>query len=391
MQTPNYDDNSIVNLMSSILAHFEIESPYKPLKILNPNEFDENETIILMVIDGLGYNFLQKNGNNRENPSFLFKNLKGKITSVFPTTTAAAMTSFYSGLAPQNHAVPAWFSYLKEIGMVSTILPFKTRGFDFSFEKNNIFPSDIFSFKSLFSNIKYDYYSIIPKNLKGSAYSNFVLEGSKQIGFKNLNDFFKKISKAALAKSTKSKKYIIAYWPEFDAISHKKGVQSRVAFDHFREIDKRISIFTSKMKEKSLKFRLIITADHGLIDTIPEHTIWLKNHPKLKETLILPICGEPRAPFFYVRPSKIEDFENYVNSKLNHAGDLKKGEKLILDHLFGLNECNSQIFERVGDYVLLMKENYIFRDQLIGENRHELIGNHGGLSDDELFVPLIVI
>ena len=54
-------------------------------------------------------------------------------------------------------------------------------------------------------------------------------------------------------------------------------------------------------------------------------------------------------------------------------------------------EPNSQLFNRIGDYILIMKENYVFRDELISETRHELIGNHGALSDDELFVPLIII
>jgi len=117
----------------------------------------------------------------------------------------------------------------------------------------------------------------------------------------------------------------------------------------------------------------------------------LKDHPKLNETLTIPVCGEPRAPFFYVRPSKTSEFENYIKNHLNHAGKLIKGETLIKENYYGLFEPNKRLFDRTGDYILLMKKNYVFRDKLIGEARHELIGNHGGLSDDELFVPLIII
>lgn len=388
MHIPDYKDNSIVNLMSTILTHFEVESPYPNLKIFQPNELADDETIVLLIIDGLGYNFLTEKGRD----SFLFENLKGKITSVFPTTTAAAMTTFYSGLAPQNHGVPAWFTYLREIGMVSVILPFKTRGFrNFDYEKNKIKPSDIFSFKSLFQHLRYDYYSILPKAIKDSAYSNYVMESSMQIGYGNLDDFLKKILSIVHRKSENQKKYILAYWPKFDAISHESGIQSQAAIHHFRELDKKIASFSSKLKNKDSKIRLIITADHGLIDTTPEHTIWLEDHPKLYGTLTIPVCGEPRAPFFYVRPSKVTDFENYIRNHLNHIGELMKGETLIKENYFGLYEPNNQLFNRIGDYVLLMKDNYILRDHLIGETRHELIGNHGGLSEDELFVPLIII
>ena len=387
VQMPNYNENSIVNLMSSILAHYDVKSPYSNLKIFDPNELADDETVILLIIDGLGYNFLSNNGRE----SFLFKNLKGKMSTVFPTTTSAAMTTFYSGLAPQNHAIPAWFTYLKELGMISVIMPFGMRGYSLHLEKNNIHFSDICSFKKFFAHLKYDYFSILPKEYKGSAYSNFILEGSSQIGYENLDDLLEKILSTASRTSGTKKKYISAYWPRFDTISHNNGIQSQAAINHFRELDKKIAKFSLKLKEKDSKFRLLITADHGLIDTTPEHTIWLKDHPKLYETLTMPVCGETRAPFFYVRPSKVTDFENYIKNHLNHAGELIKGEALIKKQYFGLFEPNKQLFNRIGDYILLMKDNYIFRDQLIGETRHELVGNHGGLSSDELYVPLIII
>ncbi|MHA1561411.1 MAG: alkaline phosphatase family protein, partial [Promethearchaeota archaeon] len=252
---------------------------------------------------------------------------------------------------------PAWFTYLREIGMVSVILPFKTRGFrNFDYEKNNIKPSDIFLFKSLFQHLRHDYYSILPKAIKGSAYSNYVMEGSTQIGYEDLDDFLEKILSTALPKSDKKKKYIVAYWPKFDGISHDEGIQSQSALDHFRGLDKKLGSFSSKLKNKDSKIRLIIT-----------------------------------APFFYVRPSKVTDFENYIRTHLNHAGELIKGETLIKENYYGLYEPNKRLFDRTGDYILLMKDNYILRDQLIGEIRHELVGNHGGLSIDELYVPLIII
>ena len=71
MQVPEYNDNSIVNLMSTILTHFEVDSPYSNLKIFPPNELVDDETIVLLIIDGLGYNFLNEHGRD----SFLYKNL----------------------------------------------------------------------------------------------------------------------------------------------------------------------------------------------------------------------------------------------------------------------------------------------------------------------------
>ena len=99
MQTkPDYSNN-IVNLMSSIGEASGVSSPYAPLDSLE--SLRESKNIVLMIVDGLGYNYLQKYGRG----TTLQKNLKGSITSVFPPSTGSAITSFLSGLPPQQHGV----------------------------------------------------------------------------------------------------------------------------------------------------------------------------------------------------------------------------------------------------------------------------------------------
>ena len=56
--------------------------------------------------------------------SALLSQLGGSAdTAANPPTTSAAITTFATGLAPQQHAVTGWFMHLKELGAVSTILP----------------------------------------------------------------------------------------------------------------------------------------------------------------------------------------------------------------------------------------------------------------------------
>ncbi|HLD61630.1 MAG TPA: alkaline phosphatase family protein [Patescibacteria group bacterium] len=96
MNKPNYKNGSIVNLMASIKKAFGGKSAYEPLKNFDISSVYKN--IVLIVIDGLGYEYLIKHGKD----SFLYKNLKGKMTSVFPATTASAMTTYSTGLAPST-------------------------------------------------------------------------------------------------------------------------------------------------------------------------------------------------------------------------------------------------------------------------------------------------
>jgi len=173
-------------------------------------------------------------------------------------------------------------------------------------------------------------------------------------------------------------------------LCHEKGTDSREAKKHFNKLDKKMEFLCKSLKDK--KTAIIISADHGLIDTKEkDRIIELKNYPEFLETLALPLSGEPRVAYCYVRPHKIKQFKNYVNTNFKKYCELHKSEDLIKDNCFGLFAPNKKLKDRVGDYVLIMKENYIMKDLVLGEEQQIFIGNHGGVSKEEMFVPLIVV
>ena len=67
-----------------------------------------------------------------------------------------------------------------------------------------------------------------------------------------------------------------------------------------------------------------------------------------------------------------------------------KMQDLIDMGIFGLFEEHPRFKYRVPDYILVMKENYKITDKMLKEVRFRLKAVHGGLSDDELYVPLII-
>lgn len=387
---PNYNDNSIVNLMSSILKKFGGKSIYSPLKILDQSELSDVNNIVLLVFDGLGYNFLEKHGTH----TFMFKNLKGKITSVFPTTTASAMSCFYTGLAPQNHGVPAWYTYLKELGLISTILPMTIRGLDTPIINNNFKPEQLLEVDSLFDIFSIKRIQVLPEEFHNSPYNVIHQGGSTGVRYyKSLQGFFQKILDTLKEKSN-SPRFILGYWPLIDGLSHVYGTDSDQTLRHLEDLDNSFQKFIDNLKKNDNDdVRVIVTADHGLTNTIPEHNYYLKNHPILQETLTLPLSGEARTPFFYVRPSKVEQFENYIENNLSHAGVLHKSQDLINKGYFGKGTPHPRLFDRIGDYIFIMGDDYTLRDQLFSEEKNKAahVANHGSLSDEELYVPLILI
>ncbi|KPJ90749.1 MAG: hypothetical protein AMJ53_12995, partial [Gammaproteobacteria bacterium SG8_11] len=112
MNKPNYQDGSIVNLMSTVCAACDATiSPYNPHPDLSIAELKEAKNIIVLLIDGLGYHYIKRYGAG----STIEKFLKTSMTSVFPTTTSSAITTFATALAPMQHAVTGWFMHFKEL------------------------------------------------------------------------------------------------------------------------------------------------------------------------------------------------------------------------------------------------------------------------------------
>jgi hypothetical protein len=381
MHLPDYKGGSIVNLMSSIGNSLGAKMPYQELRILPSNELRNSKNVVLMVIDGLGFEYLM-----RKQGSFLKDNVRGRITSVFPPTTAAGVGTFLTGVAAQQHALTGWFMFLKEIGILAKILPFTPRIGGASFDKQGIKMEDILGQEAFTNKINAKSIVINPKMLMNSAFNETISKKSKREFYSNFDSFINQIRKAINSKG--KRKYIYAYWPDIDTFSHEFGVGSSKHEKHFKEIDKKIKKFIEKTKGTNTT--LIITADHGLTNTAKDKVILLKDHPRLLECLIMPRSGEGRLAYFYVHPAKARQFEWYVKTHLGKYCWMYKSEELIKKNVFGLGVPNKKLFDRVGDYILVMKENYILKDVLLGEHENKNIGHHGGVSKEEMYVPLIV-
>ena len=378
MDLPNYKDGSIVNLMSSILNSYGAESGYGELKFLPSSDLKSKKNIVLIVLDGLGYNYLMSH------KSYLAEHVKGRITSVFPPTTASAITSFFTGLSPKEHGVTSWFMNLSEIGVVGAPLRFSTRAGKINLDGCGLDLKDILNLEPVFKNMPVASYQVIKSGLEKSQYTiNF--KSKKIFGEKKIKSFFSRINSIV---SKNEKKFVYAYWPDFDSNSHRFGINS---FETEKCYDEIVENFKKFMKKINLsETTVIVTADHGLIDSAKDEFIDVNSHPVMKECLTIPMCGEMRAGYFYVHPRKAKKFVSYVKKNLNKYCDIYTGRELIDKGYYGLFDENPKLEGRIGDYVLIMKKNYLICDTLNEEESNRShIGHHGGISPDEMYVPFI--
>jgi hypothetical protein len=379
---PDYASGNICNLMNSLVTAMGGSGAGTVLSALAPDTISRYRNVLLLIVDGMGHEFVK-----RFPGSYIASHINTPLTTVFPTTTATAISTYMSGLPPQQHGMTGWFTYLRALGSVAAVLPFRPRHGGRSFADSGIDINEIFTWQSVFDRIKRPGFALLPDYIVDSAYSRKGCGSARRVGYESLNGLFDSVGK--VVKGGSGEKYIYAYWPGLDAMAHEFGIESEQVAGHFREIDRGVERMAGSLGGTDTL--MLVCADHGLIDTTPERTIRLERHPVLARSLLLPLCGEPRVAYCYVAPGHEQLFVSYVENELNEQFYCVPSDALVDGGFFGPGPPHEDLKRRVGDYTLIARENYIIKDSVAGESEFQQIGVHGGLSDEERFVPLLIL
>ena len=381
----DYAGGGIFNLMQSIAeACGAPASGFEQCASLPAKTLDETRHVVLIVVDGLGLPLLARLPES----SGLRRHLIGSLSSVFPSTTASAITTFMTGLAPAQHGLTGWHVRLEEIGQTLAILPMTVRapGEALAVPVEEL-PPRLFPYPTLFQRMTRESWVIAPQRIAGSPFNAWHARGASTRAYATLPELFGHLSD--LLTDAVAPRYIYVYHPDLDAASHRFGCESEQAFEALRAFDTAFESFlaTSRGADTSL----IVTADHGFIDSPREHVVCLDDHPQLAAWLTQPLSGERRVAYCHVAAAHRSEFAAYVRQHLAHCADLQASTDLIAAGCFGPPPYHPQLAARVGDFTLQMKADWTITDWLPGEKRYELIGVHGGSSREEMRVPLVAI
>ena len=367
MLFPDFNNN-IVSLSNSLLKHYGIKPFHPTLGVLDEVLAQGKKNIIFMILDGLGENILKK---HLKEQSFLRRHCVGTISSVFPPTTAAATTSFHSGLYPIEHGWLGWMPYFKDINRVVEI--FLNRDYYSGEKLGQPKLADLLPYKTIYKRITehnpaVKYHQVFP---------DFVPNGAKSFA-----EMCAQIS-SVISQDT-SPKLILAYWIDPDSTMHDHGVSSSEAKDVLLDIDKHLQ----KLSQNLADTLLIISADHGQIDV---DYISLNDYPELVDCLLVPPSLEGRCVSFFVRPDKHRFFAQRFNSLLGESFVLLSRQEFMQSGLLGQGRKHPMVDDFIGDFVAIgIKDQCISYHQSGGIKHTPLIGNHAGLTADELSVPLIL-
>ncbi|MBK5929028.1 alkaline phosphatase family protein [Halochromatium salexigens] len=384
MQYPDYQGGSIVNLMQSLIRARGQQSPdaepYPEATLLPATEIAKARHVVLLVIDGLGDEWLQRHAPHGP----LARHRLGALTSVFPPTTASAITTYLTGDAPQQHGMTGWHMWLEELGSVLAVLPGTPRHGGSGYKQAGIDPRQLYGHRSLFAALYTPSVMVSPRKIARSDYNLAHLGPANLQSYEGLDGLFSALAKAL--KRARVPTTVYAYWPGLDAIGHEHGIESPEALAHLDAIEHALSELQQRLA--GTDSLLLLCADHGQRDVKPSQIHELDGLPELADCLHIPLCGEPRAVYCYIRPDCAERFERLCIDQLGADFELFRSETLIERGLFGHGQPHPRLRARIGDYCLIARDQTVLHQQLFGDQPFKQIGVHGGLSPAELMVPL---
>ena len=361
----NYNE-CLTNLACSIRKYFGLDYKHNTLDYIDKilDEY-QPKNVVTILCDGMGSIIMDRILNPDD---FLIKHRIKPITTVFPATTVAATTSMMTGLNPVETGMLGWDSYYKELDKVITTF--------LNYEKGDT------ECKPLQEAIEYNKKYMIRKtimdeiNEKNSA-TGYTLFPFGENSYKDLNDMYQIIEDKC---KEDGKKYIYAYDTDPDHTMHELGSDSKEVAEIVRDINKRVELLSQKLKDTLI----FVVADHGHLNI---DNILLDDYPDIVECLKRNTSIEPRAVNFFIKPNKKEDFVNRFNKYFGNDFDLHPMSDVIESKLFGDGEENIIFRDELGDYLAVAKTN----KAIIYGGSEVLKSQHAGYTDDEIYVPLIVI
>ncbi|MHB9022672.1 MAG: alkaline phosphatase family protein [Armatimonadota bacterium] len=386
---PAYGGESLVNLVSSLLRHFGIERG-TPLGF--ESEFAARlagkRKIMLMIVDGLGWMNLAAAIQRMPVIGEVFSTAtRWPITSVFPSTTVAACTSILTGVPPSVHGMIGYLMFFPEYGRVFNMIGFRTPDIQhedllsFGFEPGRYTGQGTILQRLEAAGIMVGPYTF--HTYAGSGLSRLLYHRCTPHPYVALGDL--------LAMSLDQWKvpvpqFLQLYWANLDTIAHLHGANSTAYAIE-------LSLLATALRDHVLpalddESALLLIADHGHIDGDDAEIINLMTVPGLTKLFRVPPAGEGRSTHLFIRPGH----QKRACTILESVDGLRvfTKEAVLASGLLGGTPLHPKLLERIGDLIIFPEGSrrvlYDYQPRL----HATMNGRHGGLSPEEMIVPLLL-
>jgi len=354
---PQWERGTVADIVPAILE------PEDDRSIL-PDEVVDAHSVVLLVLDGLGWEQLQ----DRARIAPTLASMQGQaITTVAPSTTAAALTSIVTGSAPGVHGVVGYRIDVE--GEVLNMLSWRTPRGD---ARDRIVPEEFQTVPAFLGQRP-----VVVQNapFARTGFTRAHLSETRQRGWRTLPTLPVEVRRAV----SSGEPFVYAYYDGIDKIAHEFGFG-----EHYdAELAACDRLVADLMMALPRGTAIVVTADHGLVDCAGaerelDPALW----PLIDRT-----SGEGRFRWLHAQPGRSRELLEAATAAHHEQAWVRSVDQILDENWFGPT-VTDVARRRLGDVAIVARDNWTFMDRVEGAGK-SLIGRHGSLTRAEMLVPLV--
>ncbi|HWB44871.1 MAG TPA: alkaline phosphatase family protein [Hyphomicrobiaceae bacterium] len=393
---PVYSDYSFANISNT--AEFLLTgNRFGPL--LPPDCFGgaypAPKKVVVFFVDSFGWRFWQDHAHRfRATARVNEKGTLTPISALFPSTTAASVSTLNTGVLPARHAVYEWNMYVPAYGEVIQSLLFCPLGQsrqDACLQKGYDPALLLMEHETVHQRLaRHGVRSLqfSGRSYAGSAYNRTASAGADVIRHVTLAEALVQLKETLL--QIEGKALLAFYWATIDTIAHIYGPGTPY---HAAEIAGFWRTFDEVFHDvASPDTQYLFIADHGQVRVDAKSTYYINERiPALADCLAVsptgnPIYpnGSPRDMFLHVKPERREEVLRTLQQTLDGKALVMPMDEALGHGLFGAEPVSDELRRRLGDILILPEADQFIWWRQKGIMANHFNGHHGGLAPDEL-------
>ncbi len=355
---PRYGRGCVTELIPTLLGSSPTDGS------LVGSEIVEAAAIVVVVIDGLGWNQLQERAAHAPT---LTSMAGGPVTTVAPTTTATALTSISTGTTPGHHGVVGY--RIDVDGDVLNALRWTTGRGD---ARQRIEPS---RFQTEPAFLGQRPVVVTMAGFEGTGFTMAHLADVRHRGWHTMSGLVVEVRRAVAA----GEPFVYAYYDGIDKTAHVHGFA-----EHYEaELVACDRMIADLMMALPRGTAIVVTADHGIVDCLGNGTALTPD----VEQHVDRQSGEARFRWLHAVPGHRQALRDAAEAAHRDRALIRTVDEVIDEGWFGPSVSDAAR-ARLGDVAVVARDEWYFLDPADAP-RIELIGRHGSLTADEMFVPML--
>ncbi len=327
----------------------------------------------VVLVDGLGSENLRKAAGHAPFLNTMLAASKS-INTVFPSTTAAAITSFGTALSPAGHGILGYQVFDRQSSAAVNMLS----GWNHEAIPERWQPNETVAERAKSKGVAA--YAIGPGEYADSGFTRLNMRGTEYLAARSFDE---RVSTAAAQLKSRQRSLSYLYFPELDQTAHSLGVGSMQWLNKLEDLDAAIKSLAAMLPADC---GMLLTADHGIVDVQPENQVMLD---EFEIEGLISVGGDPRCNFLYFSSPEAA---SVAKEQLVEALDLRvivatAGDLIAAGWYDSATIANA---DKLPDLFLVSLEGYAcYHRGFCKPQSLRMIGQHGGISPSELQVPLL--